>query len=351
MSDNEKRRRSDLNAGSEEAVSAGAQPRRRVSTARRVPFVRLTLFYLGLIGVALLLTRFVPLVREAWIADPTVDVSNGLSKTDMLRSVQPLSQPAWGVLLITIGALALSLPIAWVYTYTRRLTYDASLVHSVIILPMVVSGIVVIVKDSVALAFSLAGIVAAVRFRNTLKDPKDAVYIFLAIGIGLAAGVQSLDVALVISVVFNAVVLVLWKYNIAAMYGETQRDILAVGDTQLMIARGLGERQAIARRVTREARDMDVDGILLVHAIDQEVAKQRVELTLGRVAEDWRIAENFRQSDGIQTFAVALRFKDDENDPLELLADIDERWPREIAAAEYLPYKQPAVKENKDESK
>jgi len=351
MSDNEKRRRSDLDPGSGEAVSAGTQPRKRVSTARRVPFVRLALFYLALVGIAALLTRFVPLVREAWISDPTVDVSNGLSRTDMLRSVNPLSHPAWGVMLITIGALALSMPIAWVYTFTRRLTYDASLVHSVIILPMVVSGIVVIVKDSVALAFSLAGIVAAVRFRNTLKDPKDAVYIFLAIGIGLAAGVQSLDVALVISLVFNATVLVLWKYNIAAMYGETQREILSIGDTHLMIARDRAERQAIAARVARGARDMKVDGILLVHAPDQDVAKQRVELTLGRVAEDWRIAENFRQSDGINTFAIALRFKDDENDPLELLADIDERWPREVAAAEYLPFKQQAVEEKKDESK
>jgi uncharacterized protein DUF4956 len=332
-------------------VSAETQPRKRVSTARRVPIIQLTLFYLVAIGVAALLTRYVPLVREAWMANPSVDVANGLGKTDMLRSVHPMSHPAWGVLLITIGALALSLPIAWVYTFTRRLTYDASLVHSVIILPMVVSGIVVIVKDSVALAFSLAGIVAAVRFRNTLKDPKDAVYIFLAIGIGLAAGVQSLDVALVISMVFNATVLVLWKYNIAAMYGETQREILSIGDTHLMIARDREERAAIAARVARGARDMKVDGILLVHAPDQEVARQRVELTLGRVAEDWRIAENFRQSDGIKTFAIALRFKDDENDPLELLADIDERWPREVAAAEYLPFKQQAVEEKKDESK
>jgi hypothetical protein len=134
------------------------------------------------------------------------------------------------------------------------------------------------------------------------------------------------------------------------MYGETMRDILTVGDPQLMIARSQAEREAIGARITRETRDMDVDGILLVHAPDQEAAKQRVELTLGRVAEDWRIAGNFRQADGVQTFAVALRFKDDENDPLELLADIDERWPREVAAAEYLPFKKMAeVKNNGSE--
>jgi len=56
--------------------------------------------------------------------------------------------------------------------------------------------VVLIVRDSVALAFSLAGIVAAVRFRNTLRDTKDAVYIFLAIAVGLAAGCSRLPWAL-----------------------------------------------------------------------------------------------------------------------------------------------------------
>jgi hypothetical protein len=84
----------------------------------------------------------------------------------------------------------------------------------VIILPIVVAGIALVVKNSLALAFSLAGIVAAVRFRNTLKDPRDAVYIFLVIAIGLSAGVQALDVALAMSLAFNFVVLLVWKHNV-----------------------------------------------------------------------------------------------------------------------------------------
>jgi len=66
----------------------------------------------------------------------------------------------------------------------------------------------------VPLAFSLAGIVAAVRFRNTLRDTKDAVYIFLAIAVGLAAGVQSFAVGFIVSLVYVVVVLVLWRFDI-----------------------------------------------------------------------------------------------------------------------------------------
>lgn len=137
------------------------------------------------------------------------------------------SIPSWGPLfterspgaaaVAMLGALALMCPVAWVYMRTKpKARYDLSLVHTVIILPVVISGVVLIIRDSVALAFSLAGIVAAVRFRNTLRDTKDAVYIFLAIAVGLAAGVGSFGVALVVSVIFLAVVLVLWRFDVGS---------------------------------------------------------------------------------------------------------------------------------------
>jgi hypothetical protein len=109
-----------------------------------------------------------------------------------------------------LASILLSLPVAWIYLLTRaKRGYQQSVVQLLIILPLVVAGIVVMVKYSLALAFSLAGIVAAVRFRNTLDDSKDAVYVFLATAIGLAAAVN-IPVAAVISILFNATMLILW---------------------------------------------------------------------------------------------------------------------------------------------
>ncbi len=62
-----------------------------------------------------------------------------------------------------LGGLALMCPVAWLYMRTKpKVRYDASLVQTVIVLPIVIAGVVLIIRDSVALAFSLAGIVAAV---------------------------------------------------------------------------------------------------------------------------------------------------------------------------------------------
>src|SRR5688572_1233954 len=226
----------------------GKRTRPGVRSTRHAPFIRLLAYYAVIIGIAIALVYYIPFIREAWSSEAiaAAQTSDLLNGGESIAPAQPdirMIDRTAIMILITLSALALAFPVAWIYMHTRRLRYDPSLVHSVIILPMVVAGIVVVVKDSVALAFSLAGIVAAVRFRNTLKDPKDAVYIFLALGIGLATGVQAVDIALVMSLLFNLVVLTLWRWNLGSIYsGEQSQNLLSIGDTQLMIARRAGQR-------------------------------------------------------------------------------------------------------------
>jgi hypothetical protein len=174
-----------------------------VTTRAALPLLaRLVPYYGVLAAAALFLARWLPVPLGA--AAPAVG---------------PLGRPgtAAAAAIVMLGALALVIPVAWTYMRTKpRARYDASLVQTVIILPVAIAGIVLIVRDSLALAFSLAGIVAAVRFRNTLRDTKDAVYIFLAIALGLAAGVQAFSAAFVMSLVYVLVVLALWRFNVGA---------------------------------------------------------------------------------------------------------------------------------------
>lgn len=117
-----------------------------------------------------------------------------------------------------IGAIVLTVPVTWAYFITSRARrIDQSFVQTIIILPVVVTGIAMIVLNSLALAFSLAGIVAAVRFRFALSQPSDAMYIFVAIGIGLGSGIGALGVAAVISVAFVLATLMIWRLE----YGKT----------------------------------------------------------------------------------------------------------------------------------
>lgn len=123
-----------------------------------------------------------------------------------------VSGSAVQILVSMTGVFLLMIPVSWGYMGARRGTgFDQSVVQTMVILPIAVAGIVVMVKTSVALAFSLAGIVAGVRFRTTLSDTADALYIFTAIGVGLSAGIGVLGVGAVISIFFNYVILLFWS--------------------------------------------------------------------------------------------------------------------------------------------
>ncbi|MEE8295627.1 MAG: DUF4956 domain-containing protein [Sphingomonadales bacterium] len=120
-----------------------------------------------------------------------------------------------------IGVLLVMLPVTWVYLKVRLTSkLDQSLVQTMLILPIAVAGVVAIVQNSLALAFSLAGIVAGVRFRNTLKNTGDSLFIFTAIGAGLAAGVRALEIATVVTLVFNYLFLILWDLDYGAENAE-----------------------------------------------------------------------------------------------------------------------------------
>jgi hypothetical protein len=327
---------------------ASASPHRILLRSRPVPLARLLGYYLLLVGVIALLVWLFPVVRHAFLSPidaPVIDKKDILS-SETLPAVMGGGEPSLDhtlirtvtTLLVAMGALAIALPVAWVYMFTKRLRYDGSLVQSVIILPVVIAGILMIVKNSLALAFSLAGIVGAVRFRNTLKDPKDAVYIFLAIGLGLASGVQALDIALVLSFSFNLVVLALWKFNVGAIYSHEYgaSGILAVGDRRMMVAQSGGARLRIRDRLAAGAKEMEADGILLVEVSDPESGQHAVEAALETVAKEWKLAATVPGPHGCQTLEFLVKLKKKAT-VVELLGELDERWAAQVAAAEFVP--------------
>jgi hypothetical protein len=151
----------------------------------------------------------------------TAPAKNPLEASNAVRAahVANLGQSIFWLVVAIIAAILVSLPVSWTYMAVRGgHEYDQSLVNTIIVLPMVVTGIVIIVQNSLALAFSLAGIAGAVRFRNSLKSSGDALFILLAVGIGLAAGIGAIELAGVITVAFNYTFAMLWITE----YGEKE---------------------------------------------------------------------------------------------------------------------------------
>ncbi len=187
----------------------------------------ITLYYAFWAGLMVFLLRKFPAIQDFFpiggISD-LADAGGGDFEAIYSSAEEIIRGPdaAFRLGFASLGAAILIIPVSWVYFITSRSKeVDQSFVQTIIIMPIVVTGISMIVMNSLALAFSLAGIVAAVRFRFTLDQPSQAMYIFAAISIGLGSGIGALGVAMVISMAFVYANMIIWKLEYGKVLSGT----------------------------------------------------------------------------------------------------------------------------------
>jgi hypothetical protein len=289
------------------------------------PIRRLAAYYGALALIFLVLYRFVPAIDNVMSGDRLVELArtpsflqDGLSSGQVAApavSVQSRLEFAASTLFVFVSTFALMLPVTWVYMSARwGRGYNQSVVQALIVLPMIVAGVVLIVRNSLALAFSLGGIVAAVRFRANMSDTRDIVYIFLAIVVGFAAGVQVILVALLLTVLFNFVLVMLWRYDFgrppleptaAATWAEPLHDLagtdhggVPVPDRDLVLALTPKKVEALAERFQRVQRILGpkgkkpkFDAVVAVTTSEVAEAQKNLEPALNQVTKRWKLDE------------------------------------------------------------
>ncbi len=131
-----------------------------------------------------------------------------------------LSQEVFGnvdlVAQVTVYDLALALAssailnfvIATLYTYTHGgYSYSKSFTQTLVLVGITVTLIMVIIGSDIARAFALVGAMSIVRFRTPVKDPRDLVFVFAGIAVGMACGVQFHVFAAIFTAVLGILVL------------------------------------------------------------------------------------------------------------------------------------------------
>ncbi len=311
------------------------------------PIARVVAYYVLLAALALVLYQFSPTLPGVFTSGRFDELGSPSNVLTGGASV-PLSarQAAIEAMIAMLGSYLLMLPVAWVYILTRQKRgYQQSLVQTLIILPIVVSAIVILVKSSVALAFSLGGIVGAIAFRNRLEDTKDAVQIFLAIGVGLSCGVQVMSVAVVLSVFYNLINLTLWwtdfgrspaafdgppaqrrlaqlrqaqarrtgafvsQVDSALLRSMTPEQLLALAERAKKRRERLAEEMGVA--VTGELKAPRFDATIRITAPggDADGIRRSVEAALGEGAKFWQLEAVTTADAGRQTILYRIKLK------------------------------------------
>ena len=150
--------------------------------------------------------------EEQTIADQLSMLSN--AAVEQQPTPRQISNAVLFLALSLGGTLLVMLPITWTYAATRReVGFRKNFVRALMVLPICATTIVMLIQNNLALAFGLAAMVAAVRFRVALREAIDGIYVFSSICIGLAAGIGHLGIAAVMAVFFCFTNVLLWHLD------------------------------------------------------------------------------------------------------------------------------------------
>lgn len=100
--------------------------------------------------------------------------------------------------------------IAKLYQLTfQSLSYSRSFVHTLILGGMIVCMVMMSMGDSVARGIGVLGALSLIRFRTVVRDPRDMMFLFASLGIGIACGAGMFAVAVTGCFLLSSVIVLL----------------------------------------------------------------------------------------------------------------------------------------------
>jgi len=98
---------------------------------------------------------------------------------------------------ILVG-FVLSMAVATVYRWTYQgLSYSRSFVHTQVLGAVVSCVMIMAIGNNLARGLGIVGTLAIIRFRTPIRDPRDIIFLFMALAIGIATGSGVYAVAII----------------------------------------------------------------------------------------------------------------------------------------------------------
>jgi uncharacterized membrane protein YhiD involved in acid resistance len=160
--------------------------------------------------------------------------------------------------------LALAALLAAMLAYRPRkdmpiLQRNPYVAQTQILLAVVGAAMMMIVGDNAARAFGIFAAASLVRFRTNIRDPKEITVLLVSLGIGLAAGVGRIEVAILLAIFVLAMLWLLEYYEPAQVFRAMELTITTKNVTETDdVLREIFEKQNITaelREVNREDKD------------------------------------------------------------------------------------------------
>ena len=115
-----------------------------------------------------------------------------------------------GIIFTVLFSFLLSSLLAFTYENTTRgVSRPGNFLQAMVLISMVSAMVMQAIGDSLARGLGMLGALAIIRFRTTLRDPRNMVFMFAAIASGIACGVFGFVIAIIGTIGFCLVAFIL----------------------------------------------------------------------------------------------------------------------------------------------
>lgn len=102
-------------------------------------------------------------------------------------------------------SFVLGLVIATIYRWTHSgFSYARSFLHTIVLATIVITIMIMAIGNNMARGLGILGAMAFVRFRTPIRDPRDIIFLFASLAVGIASGSQVFVIAIMGTLFFSA---------------------------------------------------------------------------------------------------------------------------------------------------
>jgi len=138
---------------------------------------------------------------------------------------------------LAVFSLLLAFVLSTIIALTYKFTYKGKILpnhffQAIILSSIVTSMIMMAIGNNLAVGFGIIGAVAIIRFRTLIRDPRNIIFIFAGISVGIATGVYGYSIAVAGTIVYCIVAVLLsiskyghapeFDYDITIEYSSTK---------------------------------------------------------------------------------------------------------------------------------
>ncbi len=207
------------------------------------------------------------------------------------------------ILFTVLFAFLMSVMIAFSYEKTsRQVARPDNYIQALVLIAIVAATIMQAIGDSLARGLGMLGALSIIRFRTTLRNPRNIVFMFSSLAAGIACGVGGYVIAFVgtTGLCISAFLLKLTPFS---------KNQNLVGSLQLELPNGSGDYEKVQRILKNYCYKSSLESYRVFNSeAKSNQVLYRYQLKMKKDMDGWNLANELKALEEIK--AVRLQFKD-----------------------------------------